>query len=383
MLETTLLIIGAGPYGLAAAAYAAERGIDALLVGEPMSFWREHMPAGMLLRSPLDWQIDPFGRRTLLAFLLERGIPVAQADPLPVEIFRDYALWFQESYGLQPRPLWITGIEKSDGGLAANCEGDELILACSVLLAPGFAPFACIPPELARLLPEGRYSHTCDTIDLEHFRGQRCLIIGGRQSAYEWAALMAEAGAAAVHVSHRHEQPRFQASDWSWVGAMIDATAAQRGWWRNLPSAERESIRRHFWAEGRLKLEPWLAPRLNRAAIRSWPRTALVACEEAAGGALSMRFDSGDAVTVDHILFATGYKVDVAAQPILSHRSIASELVAVDGFPELDEDFQSSVDGLFLAGLPASRDFGPFFGFVSGAPLAARLIIERVAERSI
>jgi FAD-dependent urate hydroxylase len=378
VLETDLLIIGAGPYGLAAAACARERGIDALLAGDPMSFWRTHMPAGMLLRSPLDWQIDPFGRRTLLAFLLERGIKVADADPIPLDLFCDYADWFQDSYALRAQARWITSLEKLEVGFRATADEGEQILARSVLLAPGFAPFAHIPPELASLVPEGRFSHTCDTVEFDRFRGQRCLIVGGRQSAYEWAALMAERGAAQVHISHRHNPPRFAASDWSWVGSMIDATATQRGWWRNLAADERDSIRQHFWDEGRLKLEPWLPPRLNPAIVQCRPETMLTSCEETASGALDARLDSGERFTVDYVLFATGYRVDMSAMAGLLDAGIMVDLRTLDGFPQLDEDFQSSVAGLFIAGLPATMDFGPFFGFVSGAPLAARLIVDRI-----
>jgi hypothetical protein len=51
-------VIGAGPYGLAAAAARAD-GIQPLVVGEPMEFWRRNMPAGMFLRSFIDWHLDP------------------------------------------------------------------------------------------------------------------------------------------------------------------------------------------------------------------------------------------------------------------------------------------------------------------------------------
>jgi thioredoxin reductase len=382
-LRTDLLIIGAGPYGLAAAAYAQESGVSSLLIGEPMSFWRDHMPAGMLLRSPLDWQIDPFHRRTLLAFLLERQISIAEADPLPLELFQEYAAWFLESYELNPRRLWVTELRKRDGLFTAVCDNGDQIEAESVLLVSGFAPFAYIPEELRRLVPDNTYSHTCDTIDLDRFRDRRCLIIGGRQSAYEWAALMAEQGATEVHISHRHPQPRFEAADWSWVGAMIDATASQRGWWRGLAAEEREAIRQHFWQEGRLKLEPWLAPRLTSDVVVCHPSTVLSACVEQPSGVLEARMDSGETLTVDHVLFATGYMVNIAAMPLLADPSIGPHIHQADGFPLLDENFQSSVDGLFLAGLPATRDFGPFFGFVSGAPLAARMIVEQVKASNL
>jgi hypothetical protein len=46
-----------------------------------------------------------------------------------------------------------------------------------------------------------------------------------------------------------------------------------------------------------------------------------------------------------------------------------------DGFPALDEAFGTSLAGLYVTGFSATRDFGPFFGFVKGAPAAATLIV--------
>jgi hypothetical protein len=53
-----------------------------------------------------------------------------------------------------------------------------------------------------------------------------------------------------------------------------------------------------------------------------------------------------------------------------------------DGFPVLDEAFGSSVPGLYFPGFPATRDFGPFFGFARGAPTAAVIIARDLARLS-
>jgi hypothetical protein len=45
-----------------------------------------------------------------------------------------------------------------------------------------------------------------------------------------------------------------------------------------------------------------------------------------------------------------------------------------DGFPVLDETFQTSLPGLYLPGFVGTRDFGPFFGFTRGCPAAAALV---------
>jgi hypothetical protein len=45
-----------------------------------------------------------------------------------------------------------------------------------------------------------------------------------------------------------------------------------------------------------------------------------------------------------------------------------------DGFPVLDEHFQTSIPGLYITSMPATRDFGPFFAFTVSVRTSARLI---------
>ncbi|MGO9750554.1 MAG: hypothetical protein ACLP8S_20160 [Solirubrobacteraceae bacterium] len=96
-ISTQLLVIGAGPYALSTAAYVDAIGIDTVIVGQPMAFWREHMPEGMFLRSGADWHLDASGVRTFEAFLDERQIMAADVDPIPIGLFLEYAAWFQSA----------------------------------------------------------------------------------------------------------------------------------------------------------------------------------------------------------------------------------------------------------------------------------------------
>ena len=92
--RTSLLVIGAGPYGVAVAAYASARGIDTVVAGHPMALWRRHMPPGMFLRSGTDWHLDAAGVHTFEAFLADRGIAASDIEPVPIAVFLDYADWF-------------------------------------------------------------------------------------------------------------------------------------------------------------------------------------------------------------------------------------------------------------------------------------------------
>jgi len=96
----------------------------------------------------------------------------------------------------------------------------------------------------------------------------------------------------------------------------------------------------------------------------------VVACEDT-GGDTDVRLSDGTRLAVDFVILATGYKPDMLAVPYLA--GVIDDMELADGFPVLDDNFQSSVPGLFVTGFPATRDFGPFFGFVRGCPVAATL----------
>ena len=212
-------------------------------------------------------------------------------------------------------------------------------------------------------------------------RGKRCLIVGGRQSAFEWAALLHEAGAAEVHVSHRHDSPEFAVADWSWVNPLVDGMAENPGWFRGLTQQEKDAVSRRLWAEGRLKVEPWLKARILQEGVILWPRTQITDCVELATGDVATKMDNGQEIAVDHIILATGYKVNIARVPFLAQSNILAELKTSDGFPELGEDFESSIPGLFITSMPAGEQFGPFFGFTIAVRTSARLIGEAIVRR--
>jgi thioredoxin reductase len=373
-----VLIIGAGPYGLACAAQAKYLGIDYAVLGAPLEFWQHSMPDGMFLRAGSTWHIDPAGIYTLNRFLDSKGLRPEQIDPLPAGLFIEYVDWFVKKLGLDTIPSYVRRLERCEGGFDVFLDKGEMVTARNVVATPGLSFFRHHPADLVSKLPPGRYTHTCTMVNFEPLEGLHCLIIGGGQSAFEWAALMTEAGVAEVHLSYRHDTPQFIPSDWAWVDPLMEMAAAVRGWFRHLPAAERESIEKRFRIESRLKLEPWLAPRIRKPSINLWPHTSVESCKVSSNGKLSVRLSGGTTVAVDHIILATGYRVNVQQVSYLSSTSILPRLKTHDGFPALDEDFQTSVPGLFLTGLAATRDFGPFYGFVRGCPTAARMIMERI-----
>ena len=371
------MIIGAGPYGLAVGSYVRRLGLDCHVLGEPMGFWKNHMPAGMLLRSPITWHLDAVGELTLERFIEVEGLTPSQASPISLGLYLEYCQWFQQESGLEVEQRFVNNLEWSGNGncpFRAVMDDGSVIGANRVLAATGLTQYRNIPKDVAELLPADCYVHTCDCVDFSALKDKRCLIVGGRQSAFEWAALIGEEAGAEIHLVYRHGTPAFTESDWDWIDELMDRTRSSPGWYRRLLATEKDRIFRRLWGEGRLKLEPWLYPRIQDANVHLWPDTRISGGQRTHGGAVAVSLDNGNALEVDQVIFATGYRVDLSLEPYLRDPSITAHLKLEEGFPVLNESFQSSIPGLYFTGQTATHDFGPFFGFGIGCPPAAWVI---------
>jgi thioredoxin reductase len=369
---SSLAVVGAGPYGVAVAAHARERGIDTTVVGRPLEFWTRHMPAGMFLRSGLDWHLDAAGEHTFEAFAEEHGIAPEDVDPIPIAVFLAYAAWFQARKHVDVTEKLVTSVTRDDGRFVLTLDDESSITADRVVVAPGAGYFARVPSWASRLHQHA--AHTLDFVRFDQVSGAHVLIVGGRQSAYEWAALLGEHGARRVDIVHRHAEPRFDRVSWAFTDRYVAETLTTTGWWRTLRPDERQAIERKFWEVGRLTLEWWLVPRLAGERFRRWPETDVTQAEERRDGTVGVTLSNGEKLQVDQVLFATGYQPELANVPYL--RDLLPEIQVADGYPVLDEWFQTSVPGLCVTGLAATRDFGPFFGFTKACPAAARLIVD-------
>jgi FAD-dependent urate hydroxylase len=378
-----LLIIGAGPYGLAMAAYARHLGLDYLVVGKPMEFWKNNMPRGMILRSASDWHLDPTNVDTIDLFLATQGLKRKDVEPLSLQTYITYTQWFQENEHIEITPLYVHQLDYLGNvkrPLQATLSNSQIVRAENVVIGVGMKYFKYLPPEIVTHLPVTHIAHTCDLVEFSSLQDKRCLIFGGRQSAFEWAALLHEAGAECVHLSYRHDTPDFKPSDWSWITPMVDAMVKDPAWYRNLPEHEKEEVNHQVFVESRQKVEPWLETRVMNDQIRLHPRTNLAGCREEPGSELAVELDNGEKFNVDTILLATGYKVKMDRVPFLVRGNILGQMLTRNSFPVLDEHFQTNIPDLFITSLPASQDFGPFFGFTFSARASARLIGQAIVQ---
>ncbi len=387
-MRCDVVVMGAGPYGLSAAAHLRGRELKVAVFGKPISFWREHMPQGMLLRSYW-WATslsDPQRAYSFEAFFRSKGLQAS--DPLPVEIFIEYGLWFQQHAVPDLDETYVTTIERQDGQFLVTLEDGRVIQCKAVVMAPGLHYYQYCPPEYTHM-PSSLVSHSAEHHTLEDFADQKIAIIGRGQAALETAALLNEQGAE-VHVIARHAIRWVPLANEK-IPAAFRALRAPKagmgsGWlnlllekypyvFQRLPRNVKDHIftTRHGPAGSH-----WLKPRiLDKIALHELEQVKKI---EEVDGRVKLTLTSGAMLEVDHVILATGYRAEMKQLPML-HASLRDAIQTYQGAPVLNSWFESSVPGLYFIGYSAARSFGPFYRFVVGADAAARRVAAAVSRR--
>jgi hypothetical protein len=72
--------------------------------------------------------------------------------------------------------------------------------------------------------------------------------------------------------------------------------------------------------------------------------------------------------------------VDVARYKFLSSDLVRS-IRQLDGYPDIDEGFATSVPGLHFIGASAARKFGPLMYFVAGTEFVSKQLASRLRRK--
>lgn len=383
-------VIGAGPYGMAAASHLSAAGIDVRIFGKPMDFWKNHMPEGMLLRSPWSGSNISDPRKSLTLDCFEQALSLRLERHMPVSDFVRYGQWFQQQELPHLDQRSISTVERGAEGYKITLNDGESFYSRNVMVATGIgsfahrpAPFDTLPMELA--------SHSSDPVnrDLARFAGKRVAVIGAGQSAIESAALLSEGGSE-VEVVARQPDLRWLNTrpflEWVMESKLYPFKAPGKigpiglNWLLENPSlftlASRKMQDKMTYRAIRPAASSWLKPRTEKVTMTTGRR---VASAEERNGQIHLKLDDGGQRSFDHVLLGTGYKIDVARYAFLA-ADLMRQVRTVNGYPILNRGFESTHPGLYFVGATAAYSFGPFLRFVAGTGFAAATLSRYVVQ---
>jgi cation diffusion facilitator CzcD-associated flavoprotein CzcO len=392
---TDVAIVGAGPYGLSIAAHLRALNVDCRIFGIPMHAWRAHMPPGMHLKSDGSSSdlSDPEGAFTLKAFCAERGYQHhATEKPVSLKCFVEYGLAFQKRFVPQLEPKLLVSLEKLPEGFRLHFGDGDIVLARRVVVAVGILHFKHLPSFLADLDPE-LVSHSSQYGPLGHMTARQVAVVGAGASALDLSALLHETGADVSVISRRaalefHGAPGHRAL----LRRLARPTSGIGNGWRLRAFS---SFPRLFYylPEGvrHRQVSTLLGPAAgwftkDRIVGRVPVFAGHTPLKAVAGNGhvhLDVAAADGTKLTLafDHIIAATGYKIDLARLDFLA--TALQSLIRRDGgdrAPLLSDKFESSVPGLFFVGSMAMNCFGPLLRFVYGTRYTAQRLSRHIAS---
>jgi thioredoxin reductase len=390
---TDTVIVGAGPYGLSIAAHLKQKGVRLRIFGRAMDSWISHMPSGMLLKSDgfASNISEPNGDYTLGQFCAEKGIPYTDRGiPVSRESFAAYGLAFRDRKVPELEDKTVTSIDPNGDGFVVGLDTGETFRARQLILAIGVTHFGYIPEALAKLPPE-YYSHSAQHSDVARLRGRSIAIIGAGSSALDLAGLMHEAGVDVRLIARKplkYHSKNDKARPW-WDRIRRPPSGLGPGWksfffangphlFHYLPEGLRvEAVRRVLGPSGGAfirdkvegKVPALVGYSLDTARIEDGKAHLLLV--DGSGGKRE--------ISVDHVIAATGYRVNLQKLKFLNEET-RLRVKTVAGSPALSSSFESSVPGLYFAGLAAAVSFGPVMRFAFGADFTARTVSQAVAK---
>lgn len=252
-------------------------------------------------------------------------------DRIPRLAWADYLDWFQQVTGTTVRyGTRLVEVEPQGDVLRLHLEtggARRVETTRKLVLANGYAG-AGGPnvPEFVRALPAALWTHTTGAIPFESMQGKVVGVIGAGSNAFDAAAVALESGASEVHLFNRRPYIEYQGGPppaqpaapldrgyGNWLELSYELPDVVR--WRNFLLGERRVASVPFDSLERAVAFKGFHIHLNA----SLSDLAVAGNGKVTGRAANRRF------RFDHLIAATGYRIDLAAQPELNrvHEHVA------------------------------------------------------------
>ncbi len=380
--RTGVLVIGAGPYGIAVAHDLWIRGLDFAIVGEPFELWHRHTLSSMTLRSGCGAsEIYARDRHYHLPRFLERGRAAGDQSQaaqdggkwehsrIPVTTFRHYLDEVAERLPFEVYRQQVIHLDRRNGHFRALGSAGLEIEARSVVVATGLGSHRYLPPAL-RELSRDRLLHAWQTPEIEQIHQKRVLVIGGGQSAAETVAHLLPDNEITWALRHK---PLFMSEPLRLPTPLFRAViACSHGLYRLPPPMVRALGKAVFYTT----ITPDLRPTYTDRRVQK----LFAPAEELAPRETADGIRAGDG-TYDRVVAATGYRFALSNLAFLSGQ-LRGALGKADQPPVLDNRLESSVENLYMIGGIAESTFGPAMRFIFGSRAAARHLGRHLAKVS-
>ena len=336
------MIVGAGQSGVAIGHALRRKGIGADIIdrAEPgqAGIWRT-IARMHQLRTPKTLMPGPEGGNAALGFrawyeTLNGPEAFDKLDRIPRLAWADYLAWFQQITETKVRyRTQLLEIEPQGDLLRLHFESDgerRIETTRKVVLANGYAGGGGPSlPDFVRALPAAVWTHTTGPIAPEKVKGKVVAVIGAGSNAFDAAGVALEAGAAEVHLFNRRPYVDYQGQLPS-ATPRPPAATVDRGYVNSLEMGYElpDVVRWRNFLLGERRVASVPLDSMQRAvAFKNFHihlSTSLADVALAGNGKIVAKAGR-KSLRFDHLIAATGYRVDLADQPELArvHEQVA------------------------------------------------------------
>jgi thioredoxin reductase len=287
----------------------------------------------------------------------------------------------------------VVALRRAGRGFTVQLDDGEIVAADKVVVGIGISDFPYTPPGLADLSEEF-VTHSSRYQDLAGFRGRTVAVVGSGSSAIDLAALLQEAGAAVQLIARRSEL-RFHSRPEENRPLATRLRAPNTGigpGWASVLYTKAPLAFRHLPRDMRMRIVKTSHGPAGGWYMRDRILGRVPSLEgytphagRVSGGQVHLHLSGADGsqreIAADHVIAATGYRVDLRTVEFLDE-TLRAEVKLISGLPVLSRNFATTVDGLYIVGPAAAFSFGPMFRFVLGARFTARRLARHLAVTS-
>lgn len=347
----SVLIVGAGPYGLSLANYMSALGQEFKIIGKPMELWNEHTFSDASLRSEMATSeiAHPQSAYSIQAFRSQKGLkPGIASERIKVSEYRQYIGWVLAALPYEIQEEYLSNLSHRGDYFQAELESGEVLKAKQVVIATGVAHHLNTPAEFS----EARsVIHSYYTQEIEALQGKKVLVVGAGQSAAE-AMEICGRNENQVHWYARKE-PRFYSEPLDLPKWIFDLVVKSAGLFRRLPHGLIQYLFSIFSATTMTPDHKQKLAAINRFSMLP------------------------DLSNYDHVISATGYNYTLKHMNFLADE-LRETLEMKTAMPRIDKNFMSSMRDLYFIGPSTEMFFGPPMKFMIGshyvAPRLSRIL---------